>query len=292
MDFNELNKYQKARVIAATATAIISLAILLLLLNVCLSRMVPEFEEGLEVMMGATDAGGDDLFEPAPAEDIAQELQEVATSEPEPSDEAYQTQDLEQSVEMKDQKSEEQKQREKEANEKRKKEAELKEAERKRLAEEKRLKEEQQRRQDSITNAIAQRTQGLRGGGGQGSEASKGVGGTTSGSHGNPFGSNTSKSTNGASNTGNNNSFSLAGRSPIGNIALPTYSEQVEGRIVIRITVDKNGNITDAQMTKGTTVDNTAVINAAIAAAKRTKFNSIAQDKPQVGVITYDLKLK
>ncbi len=289
-----LNKYQQARVVATIGTTIISLAILLILLNTYLRREVPQTEEGLEVMMGMEMMGGEDLYEPTPASEIAQELSDIATTEPDlpKSEDAYQTQDLEESVEMKAKKTDEEIQREKELAEKKKKEQEEKEAEQKRLAEEKRQKEEQQRRQDSA--AIASRTKMLGGGGGNGTEAnSKGKGGNSSGMNGNPFGNKDSNSTQGSSNTGNNNSFSLAGRSPVGKIGVPTYSEQVEGKIVITITIDMNGNVTNAQMqARGTTVDNAAVINAAVAAAKKTKFNAIKENKLQTGIITYDLILK
>ena len=284
-----LNKYQQARVVATIGTTIISLVILFILLNTYLRREVPQTEEGLEVMMGMELAGGEDLFEPTPASEIAQELAEVATSEPEPqpSEDAYQTQDLEESVEMKSKKTDEEIQKEKELAEQKKKEQEEKEAERKRLAEEKRLK-------DSISADIASRTKMLGRGGGNGTDAnSKGKGGNSTGMNGNPFGNKDSNSTKGSSNTGNNNSFSLSGRSPVGKISLPTYTEQVEGKIVIAITVDMNGNVTNAQMqARGTTVDNAAVINAAIAAAKKTKFTAIKENKLQTGNITYDLILK
>ncbi len=287
-----LNKYQQARVVATIGTAIISLAILLILLNAYLRCEGPKDEEGLEVAMGMPDAGGNDLFEPTPLEEIAQELEEIAEPDPVSGEEAYQTQDIEESAKMDKAKTEEELQKERELAEKRKREKAKREAEQKRIAEEKRLQEERQRRQDSISAVIAQRTRGLKGGGGSGTEESTGKGGTTSGTKGNPFGNPNSTSTEGASNTGSNRSYSLAGRTPVGRIAVPTYSEQVEGRIVLQITVDKNGNVISAVMTKGTTVDNASVINAAINAAKKTKFSAITQDKTQTGIITYDLKLK
>ena len=297
MNFNDLNKYQKARVIASGCTAIVVLIILIFMLNVYLSREIPQLEEGLEVMLGMENAGAEDFFEPTPASEIAQELQEVSSpetaSDPAPSDEAYQTQNIEESVHMKDQKTEEELKKEKEAEEKRKKELAEKEAEQRRLTEEKRRKEEQQRREDSISAIIAQRTQMLRGGGGNGANASGGTGGgSTAGTKGNPFGNDRSKNTEGSSNSGDNNSYSLHGRSPVGQIALPTYSEQVEGRVVISIIVDKNGNVIEASRTKGTTVDDAKVMWAAIKAAKKTRFNPIDQDKNQSGIITYELKLK
>lgn len=296
MNFNDLNKYQKARVFASGCTAVITFFILIFMLNIFLSREIPQMEEGLEVMLGAVDAGAEDFFEPTPASEIAQELQELTSPEtsssPDHSDEAYQTQNIEESIQMKDQKSEEEKKRDKEADEKRKKELAEKEAEQRRLAEEKRLREEQKRREDSISAIIAKQTQMLRGGGGLGSNSSSGTGGTTSGTKGNPFGNDRTQNTEGSSSSGNNNSYSLYGRSPVGQIALPTYSEQVEGRVVISIKVDKNGNVIEATTTKGTTVDDARVIYAAMKAAKKTRFTPIDQDKVQTGIITYELKLK
>ena len=242
-----------------------------------------------------SDDGGNDYFEPTPASEIAEQLAETMPDQAvQPSDEAYQTQDLEESVTMKNVKSEEEKKKEKELAEKTRQEKLKQQEEQRRIAEEKRKKEAEQRRQDSIRNAIAQKTNVFgKGGGSTGIESdTKGTGGNTSGSKGNPFGSNTSSNTNGSSSGGGNNSFSLEGRSPIGKIVRPTYSEQVEGKIVVAITVDKNGNVIEAHMSKGTTVDNAAVINAALAAAKKTKFNPIDKDKNQIGLITYDLQLK
>ncbi len=290
-----MDKYKKAQIIAAIGTVLFHLGILILLLNTYLRREVPQEEEGLEVMFGMSDDGGNDYFEPTPASEIAEQLAETMPDQAvQPSDEAYQTQDLEESVTMKNVKSEEEKKKEKELAEKKRQEKLKQQEEQRRIAEEKRKKEAEQRRQDSIRNAIAQKTNVFgKGGGSTGIESdTKGTGGNTSGSKGNPFGSNTSSNTNGSSSGGGNNSFSLEGRSPIGKIVRPTYSEQVEGKIVVAITVDKNGNVIEAHMSKGTTVDNAAVINAALAAAKKTKFNPIDKDKNQIGLITYDLQLK
>ncbi len=292
-----MNKYKKAQIIAGLGTALFLIGLLLLLLNIYLTREIPQDEEGLEVMFGMSDNGGDDFFEPTPADEIAEQLAESTPTEQvtAPSDEAYQTQDLEESVQMKKVKSEEEIKKERELAEKKRIEKEKQlEEQRKQLEEQKRIAAEQ-RRQDSIKNAIAKRTNVFgNGGGGAGVETdTKGTGGgSSSGSKGNPFGSNTSNSTEGNASSGSNNSFSLAGRSPVGQIVRPSYSEQVEGKVVVSITVDKNGNVVEAHLAKGSTVDNANVLNAAIAAAKKTKFNSIPDGKNQTGLITYTLQLR
>lgn len=290
---------KKAQIIAAIGTILFHLCVLLILLNVYLKREIPQDEEGLEVMFGMTDNGGNDFFEPTPAEEIAEQLAETATPAEQqvaPSDEAYQTQDLEESVQMKKVKSEEEIKKEKELAEKKRIEKQKKLEEQRKIAEEKRKMEAEKRRQDSIRNAIAKRTNVFgNGGGGNGIENNtNGTGGnSSSGSKGNPFGSNTSTNTEGNSNYGSNNSISLAGRSVRGGIARPTYSEQVEGKVIVSITVDKDGNVIEAHMIpKGTTVDNASVMKAAVEAAKRTKFTPSKDEKNQIGQITYDLKLK
>ena len=299
------NKIKQEKVIAAVATLLIHIALLLLLVCTYLSREVPQDEEGLEVMLGMNTDGGNDLFEPTPADEIADQLEEVeqptqeptevAASTPEPSEEAHQTQEIEESVQMKKAKSEEEIKKEKELAEQKRIEKQKQLEEQKRIAEEKRKKEEEKRRSDSIANAIAQRTKRGFGGNGSGGNgdlnSANGTGGNTNGTNGNPFGSNTSNSTEGHATSGNNNSYSLAGRSVKGNIVRPTYTKQVEGKIIISITVDKDGNVTEAHLqAKGTTVDDADVINAAVAAAKKNKFTP--GDKTQTGIITYNLQLK
>lgn len=291
-----MERFKKTQIIAAIVTILLHLGVLLLLLNIYLKREIPQDEEGLEVMFGMSDNGGNDYFEPTPAEEIAEQLAEPTPPEQSvtPSDEAYQTQDIEESVQMKKEKTEEELKKEKELAEKRRIEKQKQLEEQRRIAEEKRKKDAEKRRQDSIRNAIAKRTNVFgNGGGGSGIENNtQGTGGNSSGSKGNPFGSNTSTNTEGNSGSGNNNSVSLAGRSVKGAIAMPSYSDQVEGKVIVSITVDKDGNVIEAHHVKGTTVDNASVINAAVAAAKKTKFTPSKDEKNQVGRITYDLQLK
>ena len=54
---------------------------------------------------------------------------------------------------------------------------------------------------------------------------------------------------------------------------------------------DKDGNVFDASIKGGTIVEE-SVRQAAIAAAKKTKFNKIEGNHTQYGTITYNLKLK
>lgn len=82
--------------------------------------------------------------------------------------------------------------------------------------------------------------------------------------------------------------FNLNGRSTKGGIPKPTYSSNDQGKVVVEITVDTQGNVVKAKMGRGTTVTDQNLINQAISAAKKAKFNA-KDDAPdeQVGTITY-----
>ena len=114
------------------------------------------------------------------------------------------------------------------------------------------------------------------------------------GNQGDPNGSRlTGNRIGGGDGTGNIPSFSLAGR---GSLTLPTpkYSSQAEGRVVVEITVDREGNVVKANPTiKGSTVQDDKLFEAARNAAMKAKFN-VKSDAPayQVGTITYNFKLQ
>lgn len=291
-----MDKETKPKIIAAIGTAIFYLILFLILAYTVLERIVPEEEEGLEIAMGTEDFGAQDFFEPTPASEVAQELEALQeNSAADPGVEEYQTQNIEESVAMQKEKSDEELKREREEAEKRKLEQQKRLEEQRKQEAERQRQLAEQRRKDSIKNAIAQQMSGFKGGGtgagGSGAEAdSKGVDGNSSGSKGNPFGTSDSQP-GGLATEGSNNSYSLSGRAPRGEIARPVYNEQVEGRIIVSIKVDKDGNVFDASIKGGTIVEE-SVRQAAIAAAKKTKFNKIEGNHTQYGTITYNLKLK
>ena len=86
----------------------------------------------------------------------------------------------------------------------------------------------------------------------------------------------------------------LKGRNVVGTLPRPAYNAQLEGIVVVQIKVDQYGNVTEAVPgVEGTTVTNTALWNAARAAAMKAHFNMSA-DAPvlQTGTITYKFKLQ
>jgi TonB family protein len=88
-------------------------------------------------------------------------------------------------------------------------------------------------------------------------------------------------------------SFSLAGRSAMGQMPLPEYSENLQGRVVVDITVDEKGIVTSARATaQGSTVQHAKLWEAARQAALKTRFTPSATEMVQYGTITYIFKLK
>ena len=86
--------------------------------------------------------------------------------------------------------------------------------------------------------------------------------------------------------------WDLGGRDMIGELPRPTYGIQEEGRVVVTITVDPKGNVIDTRINNRTNTTNLQLRNAAVEAARRTKFNETNSENNQTGTITYYFKLK
>jgi TonB family protein len=93
--------------------------------------------------------------------------------------------------------------------------------------------------------------------------------------------------------TGGGNSFDLAGRSVAGQLPRPEYRSQEYGKVVIEITVDKDGNVLTAEyrMQGSTTIDQT-LVDAAKRAARQAKFSRKPDAPIQKGTITYVFKIE
>jgi len=88
--------------------------------------------------------------------------------------------------------------------------------------------------------------------------------------------------------------FSLAGRNVVGGWPRPAYDVEVEGRVVISITVNAAGVVTGAAYQgTGSTTNNSTLREAARAAAMRSRFTprDDGSDAPQTGTITYIFRL-
>ncbi len=287
---------EKARLYGIIGTVVAHAILLLVLIFYVMDRPELGEEEGLAVALGAEDLGGSDLFEPTPASEIEGDPAPVTPSaDPAPAtNEAYQTQDIEDAVAM-PKADEDKKKREQDALKKeQEKIRQQQEAERKRKEEEKRIQEEQRKKAE----AIAKRTSnvfGQNGAGGLGNDASStGKGdGSGLGSQGKVTGADGNPMSNGSAKSGNGNSWSLAGRSIVGGMVSPKYSVQEEGTVVVNIIVDKDGNVVTAEVGRGTNIDNKQLLTAAVEAAKKTKFSPLKSGtNNQSGKMTYRFDLK
>lgn len=87
--------------------------------------------------------------------------------------------------------------------------------------------------------------------------------------------------------------WDLGGRDMLGELPRPAYNGiQEEGRVVVTITVDPEGNVIDTRINNRTNTTNLQLRNAAVEAARRTKFNATSGSNNQSGTITYYFKLK
>ncbi|MDR1585619.1 MAG: hypothetical protein LBS07_05540, partial [Prevotellaceae bacterium] len=167
------------------------------------------------------------------------------------------------------------------------------EAEQQRLAAEARKKQEAIDKADRLGSALAGGSNASAGSGtghgsgtgtgnasGDGTGAGTGTGagvgdGTEDSRQGNPVGK--------GSPTG---SWLLKGRELLGSLTPPVYSRNVEGKITVNIRVDKSGVVVSAAIGVPTTISDAETRNAAIVAAKKTRF-SIASGPDISGIITY-----
>lgn len=87
--------------------------------------------------------------------------------------------------------------------------------------------------------------------------------------------------------------FSLSGRSLQGRLPRPAYNSKEQGTVVVEITVDKDGNVTNALAgVRGSTTLDKTLLDAATKAARQAKFNRKPDAPVQKGTITYIFKIQ
>lgn len=265
------------------STIFCGIVLLLLFLIVMPTNEQPE-DEGIIVSFGDSFDGGG--RSPATSITAPQQSLPATPSQPTATPQAQQpsTQDLltqeDNSLAIAKQ-DEERKKKELEELERKKREEEKRIAEQKRLEEEQRqererqLAEQRQREQEAIERANA--LGNMFGSG----ESVAGSGSSTGESQqGNPVGKGSSEG----------NSWSLDGRALVGKLVSPTYNRNVEGKITVTIRVDEAGNVTSANIGTPTTISDMETRNAALEAARKTKFSS--GRNIAAGTITYNFKLR
>ncbi|MFI1772950.1 hypothetical protein [Thalassobellus citreus] len=81
-------------------------------------------------------------------------------------------------------------------------------------------------------------------------------------------------------------SFSLTNRTKV-HIPIPVYLCEVDGKIVINITVNNKGNVVDAYVNTSSNSTNKCLIEHALDYAKKSQFSADASKKSQIGSITF-----
>jgi TonB family protein len=248
---------KKSEVYGLTGSITITGILILLLFLIVMPGLKQPEDEGIMVSFGEVDMGAGNTQTPT-AEPVIKETTPPPAA-PKPVKQEVLTQD-DNSLAIAEQKKKDK--REKEA------------AERLRIEEQRIANEKKKAQQDAINKA--NEMNGL-----FGNSNSKGSGTTTGDDRqGNPAGSGNS----------GGNSWSLNGRSLTGSLVQPSYDNDVEGRITVNIRVDENGSVISASIGSPTNISDAATRNAAMSAAKRTRFSS--GDGVSTGSITYNFKLR
>lgn len=86
-------------------------------------------------------------------------------------------------------------------------------------------------------------------------------------------------------------SYSLVNRKKI-EIPPPIYLCESGGKVVINITVDNEGNVTDTNYNNASSTDNGCLVDTALEYAKASLFNANSSKPSQIGTITFIFKGK
>ncbi len=267
----------RERLYGIVGAVVFCLAILFILIFSVLKTVIPQEEEGVLVNFGNVNTAAG-TFEPM---NTGAAKPVVETPPPPPvakvPDQPAITQDIEESVSVADAK------KKKEEEKKREEQRQIQEIQKKAAEAEALRKAEEAKRQQAIQDQMAGAFGSGNAVGSQGTETGEGNQGSVQG--------NSSQGAN--SGVGGYGEFSLAGRSlGPGGLPRPAYTIQEEGRIVVDITVNTNGEVILVAIGKGTNIDNARMRQSALEAAKKAKFNAISGTANQSGTITYKYSLK
>lgn len=280
---------------SAVATTIIMMLLLFLIFTFGLKYFDPPLEYGIAVNFGTSNVGSGNVQPTEPlksassAEEVIEETQQeeieetVAETEPTsaPSEKVI-TQDSEESIKIK--KQEEAKRKAEEVERQKKLEAERIERQRKAAEEKKKAEEAAKRKKlDDLMGGLNNSDGSATGGEGDDNQA---------GDKGNPNGDPNASGYYGNGGGGSGGNYRLGNRKAVSK-PKPTYDCNEQGRVVVSISVDKNGKVISAQPgIKGTTNSAPCLLTRAKEAALKTRFNSDSNAPvKQVGSIIYNFSL-
>lgn len=277
------------------------LLLLMLLLGFFTPLPLPG-EEGILVNFGDSETGLGEI-EPSPivqqdeptqstTEEVPAVIPPPVAQTPQPSREEVVTQDAEQTAAIEAARKKREEERLRQAELEKQRQAEL---ERQRVEAEARRKAEAERKRVA---EIENRTKGAfgtpaagTGGTGSGTGTSQGVsypGGNQGVPTGDPNAGTYGPGGRGSGTSGTGISYSLSGRTAT-STPKPSYPGREDGTVVVKITVDKSGKVTQAEPgQRGSTTMNPDLLDAAKRAALQARFN-VDDDAPafQTGTITY-----
>lgn len=292
---NDLRRIPSEKKKGIIGTSILHLVLLILLILVAFAPpKPPELEEGILVNFG-TDETGLGMIEPSPPP-----VQEEASAPPPASatkvlkEEPLLTQNNEEAPEVKkvDPEAERKRLEKVEADRKLKEQLEIERKKKEQEELERKRIEAEQKRQADIMNKTRDALANSKNAG-TASKSEGEAGGT--GNQGVQTGSVDSKNRGDGSGLGNqgNISYDLGGRG-FQSLPAPRYDYQGEGRVVVEVSVDRSGKVTQAiPGTKGSTTLDEYLLRVAKEAALKARFE-VKADAPlvQKGTITYNFILR
>ena len=275
-----MTKQTQAHIIAFVGT-VISLCLIFLLLWWLQIRVPLQTEdEGIVVAFGEAEDGGG-LPDVRPLDEITQTEQIPAPASPSrPSNNDLLVQEDEESLVLAKQTEDEAKRRAEEEELIRKRKEDEARAEAERIAKEKVLAEQRAKEQEAVDKANALMANFGQAGLEDGSNAENASSANTATIKGNPVGKGMGVT--------NGTRWSLYGRD-VKRLPKPSSDFAQAGVVVIKITVDVAGNVTNASIGDGTTISDRSTQQLALQAARQAKFTE--GDTPQMGKITYTFKL-
>lgn len=283
-----MDNERKQRLISLSITIVFHALIVILLLIFGFPKIEPQEESGILVMVGyEAEASGTAPAQGEPMVQPAESAPTPAVTPPTPPTEAPPmiSQEVEEAPAIAEQKKEQEKSKEEE---KRKQEEAQRLAEEQRRAQEaeaerQRALEEERKRQEEAIRNLAANAFGNTGAGGN--AASSGTATTGDGVQGSPNGNSTSGATSGSPGWG---SYDLGGRGLRGSLPKPAFNVNSSGIVVVTIAVNASGDVTAANISpKGTTTTDRTLRDAALSAARKTRFETKAGTEIQYGTITY-----
>lgn len=268
------SKWDKKNTTALVATLLIHAALIVGLLFLYLPSYMPDEEEMGGIMVNIGDmVAVQGSFNPDPIRPLP-EYQDPAREQL-PPDDALLTQESPDAPTVPEQPTVEELERKKEAE---------------RLRQEELRKQREQAEAKRRQERIRQNVSGAFGRAKDTSGSGNSTTGETSGHEGSPDGN---VERGGASTgVGGFGSYALEGRRLLGHLPRPSFTAQVEGTIVVQITVNPAGNVIDANFGPGTTITDYEMRKSALAAAKKARFTESDGLGNQVGTITYRYRLR